>query len=234
MKKISCIIIEDERIAREGLKNYIAQYAFLDLISTFSNAEDALIFIEQESVDLIFLDIEMPGMKGIEMAKRIEHFFPLIIFTTAYPQYALDSYQSNTIGYLVKPIFPNDFDLMMKKVQQFFTHISTDNSNKHLIIKNNGELLRIDIETIRYLKSLQNYVMIYLNDGKHLMILTTMKEMSKLLPKFFFQTHRSYLVNLKLAEKISDKFISIGHEEIPIGRSRYNDLKHAFKLFHGS
>src|SRR5690606_11240509 len=131
---------------REGLQSYIEQYDFLDLAGSFSNATDALQFLKEQEVSLMFLDIEMSGLNGIEMAKRLDGFLPLIIFTTAYAEYALEGYRVNAIDYLVKPIFPDDFRRSIQKAKNYFGLIEVNASSpttQELIIKIEGEWLRI-------------------------------------------------------------------------------------------
>lgn len=220
---IKCIVVEDERIAREGLQSYIGKYDFLELAGSFSNAMDALQFLKEHEISLIFLDIELPGIKGIEMAMQLEGILPLIIFTTAYAQYALEGYKVNAIDYLVKPIFPEDFHRAVIKTRKFFGHLERDEASgtsKELVIKSEGEWIRIDPSDIQFLKSMQNYVIIYLENSKPRMILQTLKEIVALLPVAFIQTHRSYVVNLNAIEKVNDDALHIHNYIIPLSRSR--------------
>lgn len=228
--KIRCIIVEDERMAREGLQSYIEQYDFLQLVQSFSNASDALGFLKEKTIQLLFLDIEMPGMKGIEMAKQLNGMFPMIVFTTAYPQYALEAHDVNAIGYLVKPIFPEDFRRVVRKIRSFFGYMEKDStgSSEQIIIKCEREWLRIVPDDILYMKSMQNYVVIYLDSNKPQMVLQPLKDIRSLLPFYFIQTHRSYIVNLKRVEKVSDLNIYIGHISIPMSRTRKKEVTEAF------
>lgn len=232
--KIRCIIVEDERVAREGLQYYIQQYDFLELAGCFSNASDALEFLDRDTVSLIFLDIEMPGISGLEMARQLEGMFPLIIFTTAYPQYALEGYSANTIGYLVKPIFPDDFRRVLQQVQRLFSYTArdTDTSLKQLLIKSEGTWLRIGPAEILYLKSMQNYVLIFRHHHKPLMTLQPLKEIGRMLPDFFTQTHRSYIVNIKQVAQLSGTYLTIGLSSIPVSRTRKKEVTDAFLSCH--
>ncbi|MFD2034622.1 LytR/AlgR family response regulator transcription factor [Belliella marina] len=229
--KIRCIIVEDERVAREGLQSYIEQYDFLELAGSFSNATDALQFLKEQDVSLMFLDIELPGIKGIEMARLLDGFLPLIIFTTAYAQYALEGYRVNAIDYLVKPIFPEDFHRSIQKARNYFGLIeinSFSETSSGLIIKSEGEWLRIEPAEIMFLKSMQNYVLIHFANFKPKMVLQPLREVYALLPSFFTQAHRSYVVNINLIEKIGDNCLTIGEFTIPLSRSR---KKEATELF---
>lgn len=229
--KLKCIIVEDERVAREGLQSYIEQYDFLDLAGSFSNATDALQFLKEQEVSLMFLDIEMSGLNGIEMAKLLDGFLPLIIFTTAYAQYALEGYRVNAIDYLVKPIFPDDFRRSIQKAKNYFGLIEVNASSpttQELIIKSEGEWLRIEPTEILFLKSMQNYVVIHLANFKPKMVLQPLREVYALLPSFFVQTHRSYVVNINLIGKIRDNCVTVDNFTIPLSRSRKKEVTEHF------
>lgn len=229
--KIKCIIVEDERIAREGLQSYIGKYDFLELAGSFSNATDALQFLKKHEISLVFLDIELPGMKGTEMAKQLEDMLPLIIFTTAYAQYALEGYKVNAIDYLVKPIFPEDFHRAVIKGGKFFGHLEKDDASgtsQVLVIKSEGAWVRIKPSEIQFVKSMQNYVIIYVENSKPRMVLQTLKEILVLLPDFFTQTHRSYVVNLNAIEKVNDDVLHIHNYTIPLSRSRKKEVTDLF------
>lgn len=229
--KLKCIIVEDERVAREGLKNYIEQYDFLELAGSFSNANDALQFLREQDVSLMFLDIELPGTKGIEMAKVLDEFLPLIIFTTAYAEYALECYRVNAIDYLVKPIFPDDFHRSIQKAKNYFGLIEVNASSpttQELVIKSEGEWLSIEPAEIQFLKSMQNYVVIHLVNCKPKMVLQPLREVYALLPSCFVQTHRSYVVNINLVEKIGDSYLTIREFKIPLSRSKKKEVIQLF------
>lgn len=218
-------------LVRGGLQSYIQEYDFLDLAGSFSNATDGLQFLKEQEVSLMFLDIEMSGIKGIEMAKLLDGFLPLIIFTTAYAQYALEGYRVNTIDYLVKPIFPDDFHRSIQKVKNYFGLIEVNASSpttQELIIKSEGEWLRIEPTEILFLKSMQNYVVIHLANFKPKMVLLPLREVYGLLPSFFVQTHRSYVVNINLIEKIGDSCLTFREFTIPLSRSRKKEVIELF------
>lgn len=229
--KIKCIVVEDERIAREGLQHYIEKYDYLVLAGSFSNAQDALLFLNDNNISLVFLDIELPGIKGIEMAMQLKGALPLIIFTTAYAQYALEGYSVNAIDYLVKPIFPEDFHRAVQKARTFFDYMEKDQepaAGKELLVKSEGEWLRIRPSEIQFLKSMQNYVIMYSINLKPKMVLQPLKEILALLPSFFIQTHRSYIVNLNAVQKIGDDHLSIDQYFIPLSRSRKKEVTDYF------
>lgn len=158
-------------------------------------------------------------------------FSPLIIFTTAYTQYALEGYRVNAIDYLVKPIFPDDFHRSIQKAKNYFGLIEVNASSpttQELIIKSEGEWLRIEPSEILFLKSMQNYVVIHLANFKPKMVLQPLREVYALLPSFFVQTHRSYVVNINLIEKIGDSSLTIREFTIPLSRSRKKEVIELF------
>lgn len=158
-------------------------------------------------------------------------FSPLIIFTTAYAQYALEGYRVNAIDYLVKPIFPDDFHRSIQKAKNYFGLIEVNASSpttQELIIKSEGEWLRIEPSEILFLKSMQNYVVIHLANLKPKMVLQPLREVYALLPSFFVQTHRSYVVNINLIEKIGDSYLILREFTIPLSRSRKKEVTELF------
>src|SRR5690606_4737218 len=229
--KLKCIIVEDERVAREGLQCYIEQYDFLDLAGSFSNATDALQFLKEQEVSLMFVDIEMHGIKGIEMAKLLAGFLPLIIFTTAYDEYALEGYRVSALHYLVQPIFPDYVHRSIQIAKNYFGLIEVNASSpstQELIIKSEGEWLRIEPSETLFLKSMQNYVIIHLANFKPKMVLQPLREVYALLPSFFVQTHRTYVVNINLIEKIGDSSLTLREFTIPLSRSRKKEVIELF------
>ncbi len=224
--EIRCIIIEDERIAREGIADYISRFDFLTLAGSFDNATEGLTYIHETRPDLLFLDIHMPGMNGLELAHQLTGHDTMIIFTTAYSEYALEGYQVNSVGYLVKPVFFEDFEKAVLKARTFF-------ERKHpagktwLHIKADNEDLKICTDDILYVKSLQNYVVIQLVQ-KSIITLLTLKKISTLLPDHFVQVHRSYLINMEKADKISGYEIQVGAHRIPVSQRMKNDVLKKF------
>ncbi|MBO2009298.1 LytR/AlgR family response regulator transcription factor [Hymenobacter negativus] len=219
---LRCLVIDDERIAREGLLEFVKQFDFLHPVGDYANALASIDLIKNKEVDLIFLDIEMPGIKGIKFAEMIGDLPVMVIFTTAYPEYALKGYKVNAIGYLLKPIFFEDFEKAVLKAKKWHELMHTDDGeSEYLFFKENGVSHRIVVEDIMYVKSLQNYVQLFLKDKRVVIVHNTLKAVQELLPaKKFIQLHRSYLVQKACITSIDGQFAHVHSTALPIARDR--------------
>ncbi len=226
---MKCIIIDDEPIARKGMKRLVDAHPELDLQETFDSAENAASWLKQNMTDLIFLDIEMPGINGIELAKSLPKEC-LVIFTTAYSEYALDSYEVEAIDYLVKPIKKERFEKAVERASTYKNLISSSEENsaaadmEFIIVKSERKYVRIKLDDIIYVEGLKDYVIIHLSDKK---IVTRMivKSMEEMLPKRqFIRISKSYIVNKDKVEAFDNKDITIGTTELAIGASYRDDV----------
>ncbi|QIK53819.1 response regulator transcription factor [Dysgonomonas sp. HDW5B] len=224
-----CIIVDDEPIARKGIKKIVDQISELELLGSFNSAEAASMFMMGNSVDLVFLDIQMPGINGIEFARNIPKN-TLIIFTTAYSEYALDSYEVEAIDYLVKPI---EADRLKKAVDKAISYhsllLSEENKNvgnvedEYIFVKSDRRYFKVNLKDILFIEGLKDYVIIQLAEQR---IITRMnlKTMHELLPKnTFLRINRSYIVNTSHIDSFDNNDIFIQKYEIAIG-SFYRDL----------
>jgi DNA-binding LytR/AlgR family response regulator len=221
--KISCMIIDDEPIACRGMREYVEQVDFLDLKAVVGDALQAYRVLNEEPIDLIFLDIEMPRLSGIDFIRSLKTV-PFIIFTTAYPRYALQGYDLDVVDYLVKPIpFPRFLkavnkvrDLLISK-QAVKTGI-TENRD-HFFLKENGKFTRIFYADVLFAEALQNYVAIHLK-GKKLLGYITLSILEEQLPSaLFMKVHKSYLVSLDKIDAIEGNELLIQSVRIPISRN---------------
>jgi DNA-binding LytR/AlgR family response regulator len=222
--KINCIIIDDEPLARKGLKEYIADIDFLNLTGEFDNPLKATELIGRGEVQLFFLDIQMPKITGIDFFKTIAHA-PPVIFTTAYPQYALDGFELNALDYLVKPI---SFDRFLKatlKAKEYYevreknVVEASANAAGYFFIKADNKLVKLLYEDILFAEALQNYVVIHTKDKKYITYLT-FKSVEEYLPAGkFIKTHKSYIVSADKIESIEGNIIRMGTHDIPISRN---------------
>jgi DNA-binding LytR/AlgR family response regulator len=219
---IRCLIIDDERIAREGLMEFVKEFDFLQCVGSYANALETTSMIQQKEIDLIFLDIEMPRIKGIQFAEMMNDSAVMIIFTTAYSEYALKGYKVNAIDYLLKPIFFEDFKRAVLKAKSLYDLMHPENNGQDFIFfRENGVERRVVINDIVYVKSLQNYVQLFLNDNRNLTVHKTLKGVQELLPADkFIQIHRSYLVQKKCITSIDNLNAQIGGITLPIARER--------------
>ncbi|MFD1470437.1 LytR/AlgR family response regulator transcription factor [Hymenobacter caeli] len=219
---LRCLVIDDERIAREGLLEFIKQFDFLGVVGDYANALESLDLIRNKEVDLIFLDIEMPGIKGIRFAEMIGDLPVMIIFTTAYAEYALKGYKVNAIGYLLKPIFFEDFEKAVLKAKTWHElRHAEDSASEYLFFRENAVSHRIVITDIVYVKSLQNYVQLFLKDKRVVIVHTTLKAIQELLPaQKFIQLHRSYLAQKACITSVDGQFAHVPSAALPIARDR--------------
>ena len=227
---MTCIVVDDEPLARQGMEMNIAQISSLQLLGSFSNALAASDFLRKEEVDLMFLDINMPELNGLDFLKSLRDA-PLVIFTTAYPQYALESYELDAIDYLVKPITFNRFFKAVSKAKDYHhllaksaltdigKAISTEN---YFFIKCDYKYERIYFNDILYVEAMQNYVTIYTSKGKYITLLYLKNVEQNLGKNSFIRVHKSYIVSIPKIESIENNEIIIQSFRIPISRN-YRD-----------
>lgn len=230
--KINCIIVDDESIARKGLKKYIDSIDFLVLKGVCNNAMQANTLLKTERIDLVFLDIEMPLITGMEFLKSLSKP-PKVIFTTAYSEYAIDSFQFDVIDYLVKPISPERFLQACNKAYNVFESSKQESktvvteekeSDDYLLVKVDKELVKIEYEKILYIEGMQNYIKIHTVDNNY-MVLVPLKNVFNLLPaNKFHQVHKSYIVALDKVQAISGNQLVISNVKIPVSRSNKEEI----------
>lgn len=217
-----CVIVDDEELARELIETHLGQLDNFELVASCQSAIEASAILQQQSVDLLFLDIEMPVLKGTDFFKNLVHK-PKVIFTTAYRDYALDGFELNAVDYLLKPI---TFGRFFKAIEKFLdsenaTPITTsinDNviNNDFIFIRKDRKQIKIKFEDILYIESLKDYVKIHLLDEKH-MTKYSISAFHKQLDSRFIRVHRSYIVNQNKISAYTKHDIEINNIEIPIG-----------------
>lgn len=221
MKQIRSIIIDDEPIAIEYLREYVNTIPELTLIGTFESATEALSCIQNNSVDLIFIDIEMPQITGLEFVKQLDNP-PAVIFTTAYPQYAVEGFDLNAVDYLLKPI---GFERFKQSIQKVLKEISIQEGmqatqEKFIFLKNGYKSEKIDIQNITHITGNKEYVTFHTNEGRKYLKNERLKNLEKeYQPYGFLRIHKSYLINIQYLKKIFNNTVEIQGEELPIGRA---------------
>jgi DNA-binding LytR/AlgR family response regulator len=223
--KINCIIIDDEPLARKGLKEYIGDTDFLQLLGEFENPLKATEVIGSGQVQLIFLDIQMPKITGLEFFRSLHHA-PPVIFTTAYPQYALDGFDLNALDYLVKPVSFDRFLKAAMKAREYYelrqknlASTGEQVSSDHFYIKTDGKLVKILFDEVLFVEALQNYISIQTTDKKYITYLTFKTIEDYLPPDKFIKTHKSYIIAESKIDSIEGNEIKIGNWKIPISRN---------------
>lgn len=224
---MKCIIIEDQLPAQRILKKYIKDLGSLKLIATFSDALQAIEMLKSESVDLIFLDIHLPKLSGIDFLKSISNP-PNIILTTAFSDYALESYDLDVVDYLLKPFSFQRFVKAVSKVDAKIKAIQetldiTDRTANEIFLKSGYEHIKIDINDIVYINSDADYTDIYLSDSKYISSESLKYWKNRLNDQKFIRVHKSYIINLEKVKKISGNQIYLSKNTIvPIGRTYKN------------
>jgi DNA-binding LytR/AlgR family response regulator len=222
--KIPCIIIDDEPLAIEVIKTHVAQIPDLDLVATFQNPIEAFELLKKETIALIFLDIEMPLLTGIDFAKELQGT-PNIIFTTAYRNYAIESYELDVVDYLLKPIsFTRFFKAINKYKSQANLPLVSDIPvqkeavNDHIYVNANKKYIKVLFDDIVYVESIKDYIRIH-TSSERVVTKDRLSDFEIKLPHTFLRTHRSYIVNTTKITAFTAVDVEIGTQEIPIGAS---------------
>ncbi|MDO6517639.1 LytR/AlgR family response regulator transcription factor [Zobellia uliginosa] len=226
MKTIKCLVIDDEELARGLLKTYIGRLGFLQFVDEMANPLDALGLMKDEKIDLLFLDIQMPEIKGTDFVKLIPDGVQ-VIFTTAYSEYALQGYELNVVDYLLKPITFERFLLAVNKVKAKIEDSGNTSEviSDSLTVKSGYDLHKVKYDDLLYIESDSEYVNFYLEDKK-LMSLQSLKKLTELLPSDrFMRVHRSYIVNKTKVTTLKGRDIFIGKTEIPVSAQYFEAVK---------
>jgi DNA-binding LytR/AlgR family response regulator len=216
ISKVKCIIVDDEPFARKGLQGYIEKTGFLDLVAVCEDAIQLNVIIKEQKVDLVFLDIEMPYMTGIDFLKAANNP-PKVIFTTAYEQYALQSYELDVLDYLLKPVSFERFLKAANKAYDYFKSKETGAAD-FMFIKAGNKLEKIYFDQVYFFEALENYVSVYLNDKKIITRSTLKALQQQLPPALFIQSHKSYLVNINAVQSIEDNMLNVHKYQVPISK----------------
>ncbi|MBO3698534.1 response regulator transcription factor [Roseivirga sp. E12] len=213
--KLDCIIIDDEPLARDGLRDYVKKVSLLQLVGEFKNAIEAKAFIEEHPVDLMFLDINMPKINGLNFVRSLEEP-PKVIFTTAYREFATESYDLDGIDYLLKPISFERFFKAVNKVLELLQPNIEEGTRDHFFVKVDGTIKRVLNSEVLYIEGMKDYIKIYLANGSTLITLLSLKQMELALPEGFIRVHRSFIVSLRKVGEISGNVLKIAGSDVPM------------------
>lgn len=238
---MKCAIIDDEPLALDLLESYILKTPMLQLCGRYSSAVEAMGGLQREPADLIFLDIQMPGLSGLDLSKMIDTTRRRIVFTTAFSQYAIEGYKVNAPDYLLKPVSYTDFIAAVSRAQQWFSRLSDVSdrtvatqpqpgmlADDHFFVKSEHRIVRIPLADILYVEGLKDYVKIHQADQpRPTLSLMSMRSVEQALPsKRFFRIHRSYIVNIDKVRVFERGQLQIGDKFLPVSDSYREQVLH--------
>ncbi len=220
--KIRCLVVEDEQLPRELLESFIRKFPQLKLVGQFRQPLKALEFLQHTAVDLLFLDIQLPQLTGVGMLQLIKKP-PMVIFTTAYSKYALQSYELNVVDYLLKPFTFSRFTSAVQKATELMelkrSVKNQPSASACITLHTNRKVFRLNLSDILYIQGLKEYVTFVTIDDR-IVVLEALKDLEKRLPSDQFQrVHKSYIVAMDKVQTLEGKWLGIGHTQIPIGRT---------------
>jgi DNA-binding LytR/AlgR family response regulator len=223
---IKCIAVDDELLALNKIRRYVEKVEFLDFAGSFSNALEAIQFIREHPVDLVFLDIQMDELTGIQMLRSMKNS-PMVIFTTAYEQYAVEGYELDVIDYLLKPI---PFDRFVKACEKALNryHLrqpakrsgdiqKAGNDFRYIFVKSGTRIMRIKLDEILFIEGLKDYLLIHTAKERVITLQTFAKMLQALPEKQFIRVHKSYIIALDKIDRVERNIIFIGEKRIPVG-----------------
>lgn len=217
---LKCIIIDDEELARTLLKTYIDRLDYIEIVASLENPLDAIPILKSQTIDILFLDIQMPDLKGTDLAKMISSNTQ-IIFTTAYSEYALEGFELNALDYLLKPITFNRFLTAINKVKKE-NHLQVEEAT--ITVKSGYDLHKIKYNDILFIESDSEYVIYHIEDKK-IMSHQTLKSLEEKLPNFFMRVHRSFIINKNYVTALKGKDLIIHNTKIPVSSTYYESVK---------
>jgi len=221
--KIRCVITDDEPVARKGLQGYVEKIDFLELVGVCESAISLNSKLQSEQVDLVFLDIEMPQLRGTEFLKSLRNT-PLIIFTTAYERYAVEGFELDVLDYLLKPISFERFLKAVNRAHQYLESKQEGPRSDYIYIKVDHKLEKVMIDEILFAEAMENYVAIYTAQQKMITLATLKSLIEKLPVQQFIQPHKSYLVATDKINSIEGNIIHIGKYQVPVSKYLKEDI----------
>jgi DNA-binding LytR/AlgR family response regulator len=230
---MKCLIVDDNQLARMAMKQLVSQVQMLELVAECSDAMEAYNYLNSEQIDLLFLDIEMPGMTGIELTKKLGNKKPLIIFTTAKTDYAVEAFELNVVDYVVKPVSSARFLQAVEKAKEAMDSNKQEvkiEEREFVFVKDNGILKKLNVDDILYLEAMGDYVKVHTAQKFHVLH-STLKSIEEKLPlNKFLRIHRSYIVALQKIDFIQDGMITIGKATIPVAETYKSALSKRLNL----
>ena len=235
MNKVNCLIVDDEELARNLVENYIGRLPHLEIVGKSANPLEAMQVLQAEKVDIMFLDIQMPELTGVEFLKTLS-YKPLVIFTTAYKEYAIQSYELDAVDYLLKPFRFERFLQAVNKASKLLKAEQETNSNEravkpiqdekdtkdYILVKSDFKVFRMFYKDILYIESMKEYVAYHTKDGRTLSLYSLKKLQQELPADKFMRIHKSHIINIDMVSALEGNMVHLGDKRIPIGSS-YKD-----------
>lgn len=234
---ITCIAVDDEPLALDIIDVYCQKVETLELIGKFTSSLDALKFLKDNNVDLIFLDIQMPQVDGMEFVTLLTNK-PYIVFTTAYNDFALQSYDYKTVDYLLKPF---SFARFIKSIEKVTSLIKSDNESKlnilhksdasdYIFVQSSGKTIKLFLRDIIYIKGMSDYIVLYTSNNKKVIAKDSLRQVAEMLQiRGFIRVHKSYIVSIEKIDVVDGNVIKMGEIEIPVGKNYKDDLNFVLK-----
>jgi DNA-binding LytR/AlgR family response regulator len=225
---ITCLAIDDEPLALQQLVAYISKVPFLELAAQCQSAMEARDFLEHDTVDAIFCDINMPDLNGMDFVKSLA-VPPLVVFTTAYSEYAVEGFRVNAVDYLLKPFGLQDFQRAASRLKERLSESAPVDSDDTLFLKTDYRIVKVSIPDIRYVEAMSEYLKVWIQgEAKPIITLLSMKKMEERLPDYFMRIHRSYIINLTMIQEVNkNRVIMDADTYLPIG----DMYKEAFQAY---
>ncbi|CAM1355309.1 MULTISPECIES: LytR/AlgR family response regulator transcription factor [Tenacibaculum] len=227
--KINCVIIDDEPLAINVIKNHLQEFQNINIVDTFNNPLEAINTLEKDPIDVLFLDINMPKMNGLEFLKNIP-VKPHVIITTAYREFAAESYDLDVLDYLVKPIpFPRFLKSINKLTQQLHLNQNVKNihtnEDSYIFLKVDKKLVKVKYDNLLYIESLKDYIKVCTTDGNYIVHKSLTSITEELPSNNFLRIHRSYTIAIDKVNSVEGNSVDINNKRIPIGRKYINNTK---------
>ncbi len=227
---MNCLIVDDDPTSRKLIGELVDKTDWLNLIATCGSAEEASGALVENEIDLILLDVEMPGMNGLELLESLNKRYDVVLITSK-EEYAVDAFDHGVTDYLVKPVEYSRFLKACNKAQENLKSQGEVGAFEYIFVKSGTAYVKVNIPDVRYIESMGDYVVIYTEEKRHVINITMKETEAKLASRNFMRVHRSYIVNLNSVKEIEDNTISVGDKSIPVSRSYKKALMDKLRLF---
>lgn len=217
MDVLKCIIVDDDPVQREILKNCVAQIPDLRLVGSYPNAIEARIALQKREVDLIFLDVEMPEMSGLEFLQNFKDV-PQVIMVTAKKQYAFEAFEYDVTDYLSKPVDMDRFSSAVQRARYYEENLKRKKKESHIFIKSDGVLVKLNTHDILFVEAMGDYIKVHTENKRHI-VHSTMKAFVAKLPEGFIRTHKSFIVNTEHVDRLEESSVFVKSKELPVSRN---------------